>query len=146
MDSNQNKLLVMQAYELYQRGDIKGVLALCSDDIEMTIPDNEHIPYSGQYYGQHGAGNFFTKLGAASDTLSFTPRHFIAEGDKVVVTGNARWHVKATGADFTSEWVHVFTVRDGKLARLEQHSDTAAAEKAFRMTPGSVQSGASLRH
>lgn len=132
MDSHQNKQLVMRAYELYARGDIKGVLGLCADGVCWTSADIEHVPFSGVFNGRFQVGEFFASLAGAMDTLRFTPRDFIAEGDKVVVTGEARWHVKSTGADFGSDWVHVFTVREGEVVRFEQFTDTAAAQAAFR--------------
>jgi ketosteroid isomerase-like protein len=146
MDSIQNKQLVMQAYGLYSQGDIKGVLALCSDDVCWTSADIEQVPFSGRYNGQYEVGEFFTSMAGTMDTVHFTPRDFIAEGDKVVVTGDARWHVKTTGAQFASEWVHVFTVRDGKVVRFEQYTDTAAAAAAFRGRTGVQPSAPELRH
>lgn len=146
MDSSQNKQIVMQAYELYGKGDIKGVLAHCADDVHWVSADIDRVPFSGTYAGQYEVGQFFTTLAEHVDTLSFTPREFIAEGDKVVVTGSARWHAKTTGVDFGSDWVHVFTLRDGKVTRLEQYTDTAAAEAAFRPPLGSEQPAPTLRH
>ena len=146
MDSNQNKQLVMQAYSLYSQGDIKGVLALCADDVCWVSADIEQVPFSGKYNGHYEVGEFFSSLAGTMDTIHFTPRDFIAEGDKVVVTGDARWHVKSTGAEFGSDWVHVFTVRDGKVVRFEQYTDTAAAEAAFRGGTAARPSAPELRH
>ncbi len=146
MDSNQNKQLVMQAYGLYDKGDIKGVLDLCADDVCWTSADIAQVPFSGRYDGRYEVGEFFTSLAGTMDTVHFTPRDFIAEGDKVVVTGDAHWRVKATGADFSSDWVHIFTVRDGKVVRFEQYTDTAAAEAAFKGNPQAVRSSTELRH
>ncbi len=146
MDSIQNKQLVMHAYELYGKGDIKGVLEQCADDVCWTSADIEQVPFAGTFNGQYEVGEFFSHLANNVDTIHFTPRDFIAEGDKVVVTGNARWHVKSTGADFGSEWVHIFTVKDGKVTKFEQFTDTAAAEAAFRGPRSSVQSSTELRH
>ncbi|MDB5963243.1 MAG: hypothetical protein JWP59_4537 [Massilia sp.] len=146
MDSSQNKQVVMQAYGMYGAGDIKGVLGLCADDVCWTSPDVEQVPFSGQYNGHYEVGEFFASLAGTMDTIQFTPRDFIAEGDKVVVTGSARWHVKTTGAEFGSDWVHVFTLRDGKVVRFEQYSDTAAAQAAFRAAPQAVRSATELRH
>lgn len=146
MDSNQNKLLIMRGYEQFQQGDIKGVLSQCCDDVEVTSSDNEHIPFSGHYRGLHEAADYFATLGDTVDTLHFAPKDFVAEGDKVVVTGEAHWHVKSTGANFHTPWVHIFTLRDGKISRFDQFSNTAAAESAFRMPPLSDAEKAALRH
>jgi ketosteroid isomerase-like protein len=146
MDSNQNKQLIMQGYERFQQGDIKGVLALCSDDVQITSPENEHVPFTGRFDGLYGAAEYFAKLGGSLEPVHFAPKDFVAEGDKVVVTGEARWHVKSTGADFLTPWVHVFTLRDGKICRFEQMSDTAAAVAAFRGPQMGTAESAVLRH
>lgn len=146
MDSNQNNQLVMHAYELYGKGDIKGVLDHCADDVCWTSAEIDQVPFAGTFNGQYEVGEFFSHLSNNLDTIQFAPRDFIAEGDKVVVTGSARWHIKSTGADFGTEWVHIFTVKDGKVTRFEQFTDTAAAEAAFRGPRSSVQSSTELRH
>ena len=75
------------------------------------------------------------------------PKEFIAEGDKVVVVGNATWLTKPTGRSFDSPWVHVMTIRDGKIARFEAYNDTAPAERAFRPDqPGEAAMGAPMQH
>jgi ketosteroid isomerase-like protein len=146
MDSNQNKQMIMQGYEHFQKGDIKSVLAMCSDDVLISSPENEHVPFTGRFEGLYGAAEYFAKLGGTLDTLHFAPKDFVAEGDKVVVTGEAHWHVKSTGADFHTPWVHIFTLRDGKIARFEQMSDSAAAAAAFRAPQMGAAESAALRH
>ncbi|MFL6710180.1 MAG: nuclear transport factor 2 family protein [Massilia sp.] len=146
MDSNQNKQLVMRGYELFQQGDIKGVLARCSDDVEIISTENEHVPFTGSYKGLYEAADYFSTLGGSMDALHFLPKEFVAEGDKVVVTGEARWHVKSTGADFHTPWVHIFTISGDKIARLEQYSDSATAVAAFMMPALSEAELAALRH
>ncbi|HKF28020.1 MAG TPA: hypothetical protein VKB29_02255 [Candidatus Binataceae bacterium] len=43
----------------------------------------------------------------------FEAREFIAQRDKVVVNASERPRVKATGKVFDSNYVHLYTVRDG---------------------------------
>ncbi|HEV7814298.1 MAG TPA: nuclear transport factor 2 family protein [Janthinobacterium sp.] len=132
MDTKQNKQLVMQAYEMYKNKDIKGILALCDDKVEWIGPESEFIPFAGSHHGKDQVAQFFSKLEQAQDIVRFEPQDFIAEGDKVAVTGAAAWHVKGTGQTYDTPWAHVFTLRNGKIARFEQYPHTAAAEAAFR--------------
>src|SRR5665647_2890992 len=132
MDTSQAKQLVMQGYQLYKDKNIKGLLELYHDDIEWIGNDSDHIPYAGSYHGKAQVAQFFTKLDQAQDVITFEPQKFIAEGDTVVVTGISSWHVKSTGQTYDNPWVHVMTVRDGKVARFQQYNDTAAAEAAYR--------------
>jgi ketosteroid isomerase-like protein len=132
MDAQQNKQVVQQAYQMFQRGDIAGILERCDDNAEWVSPESDYIPFAGTFRGKQGIAEFFSKLDANVQPIRFEPREFIAEGDKVVVLGQATWQVKASGRSFDTPWVHVFNMRDGKMARFEAFSDTAAGERAFQ--------------
>jgi ketosteroid isomerase-like protein len=60
----------------------------------------------------------------------FEPREFIAQGNKVVVLGHGAWTVNATGRDFDSDWVHVFTIEDGHIAAFREFLDSHLAAEA----------------
>jgi ketosteroid isomerase-like protein len=132
MDTSQNKQLVMRAYEMFKNKDIRGILALCDDKVEWIAPESDYLPFAGSHHGKDQVAQFFSQLDQSQDAILFEPHNFIAEGDKVAVTGAASWHVKSTGLTFDSPWAHVFTLRDGKIARLEQFTHTAAADAAYR--------------
>ena len=46
--------------------------------------------------------------------------------------GDYAWRVKSTGREYESDFVHVFTVRDEKVARFQEFMDTAAVSAAYR--------------
>lgn len=146
MDAQQNKQLVIEGYQRFQAKDIEGVLELLSDNVEWIGPELECAPFSGCYHGKDAVRQYFAQLDAVQDANRFEPTAFIAEGDKVVVVGNASWHVKATGRDYDSPWVHIFTVRDGKVTQFEQYVDTAATERAYRPMAGAQAPQPGLRH
>jgi ketosteroid isomerase-like protein len=147
MDTKQTKQLVMQAYQAYKDKNIKAILDLCADDIDWVSDESDYIPFAGHHHGKDQVAQFFNQLEQSQDGLQFEPQIFIAEGDKVAVSGISRWRVKATGQTYDNPWVHIFTVRDGKIARLEQHNHTAAAEAAYRPAQGAGQAkDTSLRH
>ncbi|MDB5761850.1 MAG: nuclear transport factor 2 family protein [Herminiimonas sp.] len=139
MNTQENKQLVMQAYQLYKNKDIQGLLALNADDIEWIGTESEYIPFSGTYRGKDQVAEFFAKMDQAQEAIQFEPQTFIAEDDKVVVTGQSIWLVKSTGQRYENPWVHVFTIRDGKVARFQQYNHTAAADAAFRPSQTSSQ-------
>jgi ketosteroid isomerase-like protein len=148
MNAQENKQVVMRGYELFQRGDIAGMLAQCLDDAEWISPETDTAPFSGSFHGKQGLADFFTKLDATLQAIRFEPREFIAEGDKVVVVGEATWHVKLNGRQFDTPWIHVFTLRDGKIARIQALTDTAAGERALRpeQAAQAPSMGSDLRH
>lgn len=118
----------------------------CHDDAEWSSPDAEFVPFSGKFDGKQGIAEFFSKLDATTQMLRFELREFIAEGDKVVVLGDAAWQVKATGRRFDTPWVRVFTLRDGKFSRFEALTDTAASERASRPDRASQLSAPARLH
>lgn len=148
MNAQENKQVVMQGYKLYQSGDIPRLLALFHEDALWIEPEVENVPFSGRHAGKAEIAGFFRQLENAAQGMRFEPTTFVAEDDKVVVTGEATWMVKATGRTYDSPWVHVFTFRHGKVAQFRNYTDTAAAEKAFMpLRPGeTAATGATLRH
>lgn len=54
-----------------------------------------------------------------------------AAADNVIVLGRTLARVKSTGKKFDSEWIHVFTFKDGKLERFQEFYDTAVIVEAF---------------
>ena len=147
MTAQENKRLVMEGYQKYQNGDIPGLLAMYQDDAVWIEPDVENVPFAGRFAGKSEIARFFQELDRAAQPLRFEPKEFIAEGDKVVVIGEATWLVRATGRTYDNPWVHIFTLRDGKTARFEDYHDTAASERAFRPDqPGQTSAAAPLHH
>lgn len=149
MNIQENKQLVMQGYQKFQAQDIEGLMENFADDIEWIGVESEYLPFSGIYHGKQEVLHYFGMLAQAQEAMKFEPMEFIAEGDKVVVCGESKWMVRATGRSYANPWVHVFTIRDGKVARFQQFNDTAAAEKAYRPLPASMSqqsAGAGLHH
>jgi ketosteroid isomerase-like protein len=131
MDIQQNKQLVMRGYQMFQDGNIDGLLQLFSDDIEWLGYQTEYVPFSRDYHGKQDVAGFFSELNAAQEADRFEPQELIAEGDRVIVLGTAEWIIRATGKQYGYPWVHAFTIRDGKIARFQQYYDSAVTQAAF---------------
>ena len=132
MNEQQNVALVQQAYESFGRGDIQGLLNSLSDQVEWRTPKPEGVPFGGEYRGRDEVGRFFSELSQYEEVTHFEPREFIAQGDRVVALGIYGFKAKATGRKAESEWVHLFTIRNGKVVRFQEFFDTAAALIAHR--------------
>jgi len=138
MTIQENKQLVMDGYRKFQAQDIDGLMQNLADDIEWIGVESEYMPFSGSYRGKQEVMRYFGMLAQAQEAIRFEPLDMIAEGDKVVVRGESEWSVRATGRSYLNPWVHIFTIRDGKVARFQQFNDTAAAERAYRPLQTSV--------
>jgi ketosteroid isomerase-like protein len=131
MDETKNTKLVQDAYAAFGRGDIPALLALLDPGVEWTAIVGSRIPTSGTRHGRDGVSEFFQQLGASIDFERFEPREFIAQGDKVVTLGHYTGRSKATGRSFASDWVMIFTVRNGLLTRFMEFADSAGINQAF---------------
>jgi ketosteroid isomerase-like protein len=132
MDPQQNIKLVQQCYQNFKSGNIPALLDLLDDSVEWQLPDLKGVAVSGKRRGRKEVANFFTTLAQTQETLSFEPREFVAQGDKVVGLGHYSFRVKATGQAFESDWAQVFTIKNGKIARFQEYADSAAAVFAYQ--------------
>jgi uncharacterized protein len=132
MSERENTELVQHAYQHFKGGDIQGLLGLLSEDVEWKLFEMEGVPFSGTRRGDERVGEFFSQVFDTEEPLHFEPRELVAQGDKVVALGDYAWRVKSTGREYESDFVHVFTVRDGTVARFQEFMDTAAVSAAYR--------------
>jgi len=68
-------------------------------------------------------------LGAIDSTV--TVERFIDAGDHVAAVGRTRGRTREGGVAFDVAVVHVWTVRDARIARLDVYIDTAAMQEAL---------------
>ena len=132
MSEQENTRLIQTAYDNFNSGNIEGLLAILSGDVDWNVPDIENVPFAGRHNGREQVGQFFARMGDEQEAVELEPKEYIAHGDKVVVLGHYSWRVKSTGRSFEGDWAHVFTVRDGEVVRFQEYTDTAAAAAAYR--------------
>jgi ketosteroid isomerase-like protein len=132
MAEQQNVDVVQQAYAAFGRGDIPGLLSLLDADITWEASGPSDLPTAGRRRGHTAVGEFFTALVSMSDIKRFEPRDFIAQGDRVVVLGEETEVIKATGGTVENRWVHIFTVRSGKIVAFEEVFDATARVAELR--------------
>jgi ketosteroid isomerase-like protein len=126
MSEQQNVDVVRKGYEAFGRGDIDGLLAQLDPNVEWRTPGPEDLPTAGQRRGHAAVQEFFQTLAGLLEIQRFEPKQFIAQDEMVVVTGDDTARVKATGTTLESRFVHVFTVRNGKVVGFEEYFDVSA--------------------
>ena len=132
MSEQENTALVKQAYDNFKTGNIDGLLSLFADEITWELPEMEGVPFGGKREGLENVIEFFATIGMTQEPLRFEPRDLIAQGDRVVSLGSYDWRVRANGREFTSDFAHVFTIRDGKVIAFHEFMDTAACVAAYQ--------------
>ena len=135
MNEQQNTELVQQAYAAYGRGSVDEVLACMSAEVEWEIPAVPTLAFTGKRQGHEQVAEYFQLANEKQAVREFTPKEFIAGGDKVIVLGHGAWTAKETGQDFDSDWVHIFTVRDGRITAFREFMDAHVAVEAFQCFP-----------
>lgn len=113
------------------------LMELATDDIEWwAAGPPELLPWAGTVRGRDALPRWFETLGGAMRYDQFEPRGYIAQGDEVVMIVDAKGVARATGRPFHSEVVRIFTLRDGKVARVRSYYDTHAYVAALRNDGG----------
>src|SRR5262245_8792134 len=119
MSEAQNTQLVKDAYAAFLRGDIKTILGMVDDNVDWhgVIGTEGVLPQAGRRQGRAAVAEFFTQVVEATTFETFEPRQFIAQGDQVAVVGHYQGKANTTGERYTSDWVMIFEIRNGKVTR-----------------------------
>jgi uncharacterized protein len=115
----------------FGRGDVPAIVEMMHPEIVIDFYGPSVIPYAGHYEGKDGATRFFDTVLSSVDIHQFDAEEFIAERDKVIVTGHLRLTARRTGGEIESDFVHVITLRDGKWLHFRDFMNTAVAQAAF---------------
>jgi uncharacterized protein len=121
--------VVRAAYNAFGRGDIPAIINLLGENVDWRFIGAKHLAYSGRFKKSQIA-QWFADVAAADDVQAFEPREFIPGGEHVTVLGWERCAAIPSGKVFESGWVHVFTVKHGKITRFWGIYDTEASAAA----------------
>jgi ketosteroid isomerase-like protein len=131
--SDANLATIQGLYAKFGAGDVPGILSMLDPDVSWGyVGSASDYPLFGPRRGVSGAQSFFEDIAANEEITAFEPRSFHASGDKVFVEGHAGYRIKRTGKPAASDWVHVFTLKDGKITAFKGFLDTANIAGAYR--------------
>lgn len=136
MAESENVSVAQQGYDNFKTGNISALVEQMTEDVVWQLPEVEGVPLAGIRNGRAGVAEFFSTLARDQEVIEFDPREFVAQNDKVISLGHYKWRVKETGREFESDFVHIFTIRDGKIAGFREHFDTAAIAAAYQKAMG----------
>lgn len=123
--------IVSAFFAAFGVGDIPKAMALLSPEVRWTLHATD-VPWGGTFKGPEGVGQFFTKFGADAEPIEMTPKSMSEADGLVYVRGIERSKVKATGKEYSVEWVHVISTADGKITTFDEYLDSAAIAAALR--------------
>ena len=125
-DKGSASRVVRKAYEAFGRGDVKTILELVADEVDWEFVGSASLAYAGRRRNKSEVEDFFAAIPRADDMHTFEPGEFIEAGEHVTVLGRETAKALESGIEFESDWVHVFTVREGKVTRWRGFFNTAA--------------------
>lgn len=121
-----NQAVVESLYRAFAAGDgptISGLLAADLVWIEAESgPYADRNPYNGPAAVFEG---IFGRIAAEFEGFVVTPAILLPSGDRVVSLGRYTGTNRATDKPLNAEFVHVFTIRGGKIVHMQQYTDTA---------------------
>ncbi len=128
MSIEDNVKVVKDFFAAIGSGDRQRLLALCSEDVEWIVP-GDGWALAGTHRGQAGLEDLLRKA-SGLETSFAEPPEFVAQGDRVLMTGLARGKVKATNRPFEDHFVFAMTVRNGRVTHIREYVDTQALARA----------------
>jgi ketosteroid isomerase-like protein len=120
-----NVKVIQDAYAAFGSGNIDELLGYMAENVDWQTFGPVEIPTMGRRNGKAEVGWFFQQVADTWQFDHFEPRQFIAQGDLVVSLGFYDGKARKTSRPFSSEFAHIFTVKDGRITRFREYADTA---------------------
>jgi ketosteroid isomerase-like protein len=131
MDTNGE--IVKALYDAFGRGDVAAVLGAFDPEIQWREAESFLYADGNPYVGpQAVAEGVFQRLVSAVGNFAVLPERFIEGSDTVVAEGRYQGTMKATGTAVDAQFAHIWQLRDGKVVRFQQYTDTRQWSEAAR--------------
>jgi ketosteroid isomerase-like protein len=118
--------LIQRVYAAFRSGGTDAIMDDLTDDVSWgSVGRERDFPPFGIRQGKAGVREFFRVIAEHAEFSEFSPEEFHATGDEVFVLGHYRVMMRRTGRLVESDWLHVFTLRRGKIASCRIFTDTA---------------------
>lgn len=90
------------------------------------------FPYGGTYVGPEAiVEHVFKRLGSEWIDYRANVHTYLAEGDRVAAFGMYSGTYRATGKSMRAAFAHLYRLKDGKIATMEQFVDSAIVRIAM---------------
>jgi ketosteroid isomerase-like protein len=128
--SKENVDVVLDQFAATNERDFPRAMTHYAEDVELVVHPDAFLQ-SGTFTGRDAVGEWFGDW-----FRTFEPGyHFEIEeardlGDVVFLNASHRGHGRTSGAEVHGQTGYLYTVRDGKIARVELYANPAAALQA----------------
>jgi ketosteroid isomerase-like protein len=114
--SQENVEKLRVGYEAFNRGDWDAATRLAHPDFELQTADR--AVNRGTYHGAEAARRFFEDLFEPFEEIVIEPEEFYERGDQIAVFLRVRLRPTGSSAFVENRIGHLWTMREGKIARL----------------------------
>jgi ketosteroid isomerase-like protein len=121
----ENERLIRQGYDAWNEGDWARMESLVGPEFEVDATDRVLNP--DHYVGIEGFRRLAGEMAEIWDSWEIEPVEFVENGERVFVAHRVRARGKGSGVEVEQTYWSVWTVRDGKGARLDLHVDRERA-------------------
>jgi uncharacterized protein len=132
--SQESVEIVRRVFELAARRDNEAVLALYHPDVEWDMTRSMHGLGGGIYHGHDGLRAFAREFYTAFENLEDRPDELIPAGAAVVSVSTQIGRGRTSGVEVRQPLAAVWTIREGKVARVVWHRSRAEALEAVGLS------------
>jgi ketosteroid isomerase-like protein len=127
---SRNYEAVRAHYEGSDRKDLAAMMAPVTSATEWT--EMAGFPYAGTYVGPDAiVAGVFRRIGEDWDGYTFALERLVDGGETIVGIGTYSGVFRRTGKRMSARVVHVWDMKDGKVVRFEQFTDTRLVAQAM---------------
>ena len=126
--SRENLEVAAKLYELYERGDIDGMVSRMAPEVELDVSDR--LPDAGIHRGRDAYRDFLESSFDIWAEFRVEVEDLLDAGDAVVAFVRATAVGQGSGAEVQERIAHVAWLRDGVPYRVKVFTDRARALEA----------------
>ncbi len=126
--------MITKLFGVFSCGDVESILAALTDDFDWQGPVSEHagcLAWGGRRRGREQVAEYFREFAATSRWHPMEDAIFTAADHGVVVEGRNCSEARSTRRSYEHQWVMVFTITDGRIARFRHYYDPADITRAL---------------
>jgi ketosteroid isomerase-like protein len=125
-----NVSIIQDLYAAFAVRDVDQIRRLFDPQIEWN--QNAGFPNGGRHVGADVVLNdVFGRFRSEWSAWKVVVHEYLDAGDVVIAIGDYHGTYKATGRSMTAAFAHVYDVRDGRITRFRQFTDTAMLRAAM---------------
>jgi uncharacterized protein len=120
-----NTQIIQKIYIAFKSKDVPSILKLQAEDAEWSVAGPaDKIPWTAPGRGTGAVADFLKILGGLLVAEVFEITDYLEKDDKVVALGRQKGFVRTTGVPYDFDFVHVWTLLQGKVTSFRVYYDT----------------------